>query len=349
MAIIDRVKWDGSPDVFAWKYPSESLTNGTVLIVNESQEAYVVSGGVYDGPFGPGRHTLVNENIPLISKLYKLPYGGQAPFTAEVWYINRAVNLDIKWGTPDPIQLQDPRFGIMVPVRAFGQYGVEVVDGKRFLLKLVGTLKSFNRTELADYLRGFLVLNIKNEIARIIVQMNISVLEVSTKLLEVSQEMQSRMDAHVGEYGFAFKEFNVHSINVPEDDLAVRTLKSALAKRAEMGIIGYNYQQERGFDILQTAAGNEGAAGTVMGAGIGLGAGIGIGNSIGDAMNQVTGNLNNAGLIPTPVQQNAPTPASPAAADYPTKIQILRELAELHKQGVLTDEEFVAEKKKILQ
>lgn len=348
MAIIDRVKWDGSPDVFAWKYPSEELSNGTVLIVNESQEAFVVSGGVYDGPFGPGRHTLENENIPFISKLYKLPYGGRAPFTAEVWFINRAVNLDLKWGTPDPIQLQDPRFGIMVPVRAFGQYGVEVVDGKRFLLKLVGTLKSFNRSDLVDYLRGFLILNIKNEIARIIVQMNISVLDVSTRLLEISQEMQRRMDVHVGEYGFAFKEFNVHSINVPEEDPAVRTLKSALAKRAEMGIIGYNYQQERGFDVLQTAAGNEGASGTVMGAGIGLGAGVGIGGSIGSAMGQLTGNLNQSSPGAQPATPG-PVPApSASATDYSAKIQVLRELAELHKQGILTDEEFAAEKKKIL-
>lgn len=340
MAIIDRVKWDGSPTVFAWKYPSESLSNGTQLIVNESQEAFVVSGGIYDGPFGPGRHTLENENIPLISKFYSLPYGGKSPFTAEVWYINKAINLDIKWGTPDPIQLQDPRFGIMVPVRAFGQYGLHIVDSKRFLLKLVGTLTAFDQDDVADYVRGYLIPNIKNEIARVIIELNVSVLDVTLKLLEISREILSRLSSHVEEYGLAFTEFNVHSINVPEDDPAVITLKNALAKRAEMGIVGYNYQQERGFDVLQTAAGNEGAAGTVMGAGIGLGAGLGIGGQIGGAMGMVADNLTGAvAQTSSPGQEKI---------SYQERLHLLKQLAELREQGILSNEEFEAEKKKII-
>lgn len=348
MAIIDRVKWDGSPDVFAWKYPEEGLSNGTVLVVNESQEAFVVNGGVVDGPFGPGRHVLENENIPLISKLYKLPYGGKAPFTAEVWYINRTVNLDFKWGTPDPIQLQDPRFGLMVPVRAFGQYGIEIIDGKRFLLKLVGTLKSFTQPALADYLRGFLIPNIKTEIANLVVKRNISVLDIATELLTLSAEMRGRMGGHVEEYGLGFKEFNIHSINVPEDDPVVISLKKALAKRAEMGILGYTYQQERSYDVMQTAAGNEGAGG-VMSTGIGLGVGAGIGTAIGGAMGQVAGNFG-SDLSPRPSPSSAPVPPSPTdvSGGYVNKIDLIKQLAELRQQGLLTDEEFVVEKKKIL-
>lgn len=58
---------------------------------------------------------------------------------------------------------------------------------------------------------------------------------------------------------------------------AVKQLKAALAKRAEMDILGYNYQKERTFDTLNTAAGNQGTAGGVMGAGIGVGLGFSIG------------------------------------------------------------------------
>ncbi|MCC6912033.1 MAG: SPFH domain-containing protein, partial [Flavobacteriales bacterium] len=136
MAVIDLVKWNGSPNLLAWKFPSEELSTWTQLIVNESQEAYLVRGGVYDGPFAGGRHTLTTENIPLIRSLLGLPFGGQSPFSAEVWYVNKVTNLNIKWGTPDPIQLQDPKYQIMIPVRAFGQYGIKVQDSKKFLLKL---------------------------------------------------------------------------------------------------------------------------------------------------------------------------------------------------------------------
>jgi membrane protease subunit (stomatin/prohibitin family) len=166
MAVIDRVKWDGTPNILAWKFPSEELSTWTQLIVNESQEAYLVRGGVYEGPFGAGRHTLSTENIPLISKLINLPFGGKTPFTAEVWYVNRVTNLDIKWGTPDPIQLEDPKYRVMLPIRAFGQYGIRIIESKKFLLKIVGTLKEFDSDTLSEYFRGVLITKIKTEFRR---------------------------------------------------------------------------------------------------------------------------------------------------------------------------------------
>ena len=164
MAIIDLVKWNGNPSILAWRFPSDQLSTWTQLIVNETQEAYVVKEGVYQGPFGPGRHTLDTENIPLLTSLMGLPFGGKSPFTAEVWFVNRATNLDIKWGTPDPIQLQDPKYQLMVPVRAFGQYGVKITDAKKFLLKLVGTLPGFDAATLAEYFKGVFTTKIKSNI-----------------------------------------------------------------------------------------------------------------------------------------------------------------------------------------
>ena len=146
MAIIDRIKWDGSPDILAWKFPSQDLSTWSQLIVNETQDAFLVSGGIYEGPFGPGQHQLTTENLPILRDLMGLVFGGQSPFSAEVWFVNKIISLDVKWGTPDPIQLKDPLYDLMIPVRAFGQYGVKVVDSKKFLLKLVGTLADFNST-----------------------------------------------------------------------------------------------------------------------------------------------------------------------------------------------------------
>ena len=346
MAFIDIVKWDGHPDTFAWKFPSDALSTGSQLIVNESQEAYLVSGGVYDGPFGAGRHTLDTENLPGLRVLYNLPYGGKSPFKAEVWFVNLTSNLSVKWGTADPIQLQDPKFGIMVPVRSYGQYGIEIADSKKFLLKLVGSLKRFDKDDVTAYFRGNLITQIKNEIARTIIRLNISVLEVSAMLLEISNDMKVRLSDNFADYGIILKEFNIHSINIPEGDTAVSTLKNALAKRAEMGIVGFNYQQERGFDVLQTAAGNEGVAGDVMGAGIGLGAGLGIGSGIGSAMGAAASNLSAVSAAqPEPSVAPAPVASAPTMAE---KIDFLKQLAELKNSGILTAEEFDSEKKKIM-
>lgn len=288
MAIIDLVKWNGNPSILAWKFPSEELSTWTQLIVNETQEAYLVKEGVYQGPFGAGRHTLSTNNIPLLTTLIGLPFGGQSPFSAEVWYVNKATNLDVKWGTPDPIQLQDPKYQIMVPVRAFGQYGIKVVDPKKFLLKLVGTLSSFDVETLSDYFKGVFTTKIKSSIASAIIKNGQSVLEISTELETLSALLKTSLAPEMDDYGVDLTQFNIHSINVPEDDPAVVTLKSALARRAEMGLLGTNYQQQRTFDVLETAAGNEGAAGTVLGAGMGMGMGMGMGGAMGGAFNQLT-------------------------------------------------------------
>ena len=139
-------------------------------------------------------------------------------------------------------------------------------------------------------------------------------------------------------YGVHLEQFNVQSINVPEDDPAVKTLKTALAKRAEMGIVGFNYQQEQSFNVLKTAAGNEGNAGGVMSAGLGLGMGVGLGGPMG----QMMASVNTQG---SPVANTAATPDAGSSVD---RLTALKALAELKAQGILTDEEFDAEKKHIL-
>src|SRR6218665_3755098 len=292
MSVIDLVKWSGNPNILAWKFPGgEQLSTWTQLIVNETQEVFLVKEGVYQGPFGAGRHTLSTENIPLLTQLIGIPFGGRSPFAAEVWYVNRATNLDIRWGTPDAIQLQDPKYQVMVPVRAFGQYGVRIVDAKKFLLKLVGTLPAFDADTLSTYFRGVFTTKIKSGIATAIIKNGVSVLEISTELETLSGAMKEQLAPELEEYGLQLVQFNIHSINVPEDDSAVKSLKATLAKRTEMGLLGFTYQQERSFDVMQTAAGNEGTAGGVMGAGMGMGMGLGIGAPMGAAFGNIAPQL----------------------------------------------------------
>ncbi len=292
MALVDVVKWDAGDEAYAWKFPSQELSTWTQLIVSESQEAVLLSGGVMDGPFGPGRHTLSTANIPVLVNLMKLPFGGKSPFTAEVWFVNRSIPLDIKWGTSDPIQVQDPKYDIMLPVRAFGQFAVQITDTKVFLKKMVGTMPSFDRQKLVSYFRGLMLTRVKDCIARHIVKEKISILEIAASMNSISSTLQNEMDSDMVQFGLHLVNFYVNSINTPEDDPAVEKLKTALAKKAEMNIIGYTYQQERSFDTVQTAAGNEGAASSsLMNAGMGLGMGAGMGGAFGGMMGAMTQNM----------------------------------------------------------
>lgn len=293
MAVVEVIQYNADPDIFAWKFPNSELGTWTQLIVNESQEAILVKGGQVCDVFQAGRHTLSTNNIPILSKLINLPFGGRSPFKAEVWFINRVFSLDIKWGTPTPIQLQDPKYKVFVPVRAFGQFGIQIDDSKKFLIKLVGTLPQFDKATILKHFRGVYLTKAKDAISSYLIHKSISVLEINAYLDEISTFLQEKMAPVFEEYGIRLVSFYVNDINVPEDDPAVNQLKKALAKRAEMDIVGYSYQQERSFDTLETAASNSGAmSGGLMGAGIGLGMGVGMGNAIGNQFGGMAQGIN---------------------------------------------------------
>lgn len=282
MAIVEVISYTGNPDIFAWKFPNSELGTWTQLIVNESQEAILFKGGKVCDVFQAGRHTLSTENIPILNKIINLPFGGRSPFTAEVWYVNKVFSLDTKWGTATPIQLQDPRYQVFVPVRAFGQFGIRIEDSQKFLIKLVGNLPQFNKADISNYFKGVYLTKAKDAISSYLVHKKISILEINAYLDEISSFLQERIAPVFQEYGIRLASFYVNDISTPDDDKAVRQLKQALAKRAEMDIVGYSYQQERSFDTLEGAAKNPNSMQTgFMGAGIGLGMGVGMGSAMG--------------------------------------------------------------------
>ncbi|MNB89421.1 Double zinc ribbon [compost metagenome] len=296
MAIIEVVKYDGPPGVFAWKHPDQELGTWTQLIVNESQEAVLFKGGQALDSFTAGRHTLSTANIPVLSHIVNLPFGGKSPFTAEVWFVNKLNSMNVKWGTSSPLQLQDPKYNIMVSLRSYGQFGVRIEDARKFLLKLVGSLPQFDQETLVSYFRGLLMSNINELISSYLIRKKISVLEINAYVVEISRHIQGRLAPVFLENGIELNNFYIDSINIPEDDPAVLTLKEALAKRAEMDIIGYTYQQERSFDTLEESAGNPGNLGAgMMNAGLGLGMGFGLAGPAADIVSQMSRGIGQSG------------------------------------------------------
>lgn len=309
MALIDVVKWDEPGDLLVWKFPNAELSTATQLIVNESQEALLFKDGQRCDTFRAGRYTLSTKNIPILNKLINLPFGGDSPFAAEIWFVNRAIALDIKWGTRVPIQLEDPQYGVVVPVRAFGQFGIQIDDAGKFVTKLVGATSSFTRASLDSHFQGLLMSRLKTAIAKAMVKESIGILEISTELITLAEKVQEALLPQFSEYGVSFKAFTIMSINVPEDDESYVMLKQAKSAAARRKIEGISYQQERSFDVMETAAGNEGGmVGNLMGAGMGLGLGMGIGNQAG----QLAGQMGTSGGPPP-----APASGSGGAAANP--------------------------------
>ena len=272
MGIIDVVAWSAPEyhdQIYAWKFPENELSTWTQLLVGESQEAVLYRSGAVDGPFGPGRHVLKTENIPILSKLMNLPFG-RSPFTAEVWFVNKAIPLDVKWGTREPILVKDPEHQIVIPVVARGQYGVQIEDSRKFLIKLVGAMPDFSREKLRDYFRGVIITVAKTAIAKEIVKKKVSILEIAAELTALSTAVEAALQDTLEDFGLKLVNFYVSAIDVQEGDKSIETLRAALAKRAEMGIMGYTYQQERSFNAMEGAAGFTAAENGLQSAGGGL-------------------------------------------------------------------------------
>lgn len=270
---------------FCAKFPSEELRIGSQLVVYPSQTAIFVKGGSICDVFTSGTYTISTNNLPILGKIVNLPFGNETPFKAEVWFVNHIAKLDMPWGTPLPLQIEDPKYKIIVPVRAHGQYGIKVTEAQLFLETLIGNMSTFNTEQINAYFKGKIISSLNSIIAREIIEDGVSILDINTKLMDLSASCESSLNKIVCKYGISIVEFSIMTVSVPEDDPSVIKLKQTKDLVARLNIAGRDvYQMERSFDVLEKAASNEGAGGQFAAMGAGLGAGVGIGNAVGNAM-----------------------------------------------------------------
>ena len=284
MALIDMVRWDpGQQGIFAYKYPETNLSTLTQLVVMESQEAVLFSKGQLIGKFGPGKHTLNTENIPGLRSLFGIPFGGNNPFTAEVWFVNKLVPLTIDWST-DSMMYHDPDYQTMVPIVASGRYGLRVDDAERFLIKLVGTSATFTSTDLTNHFWGALVAKTKSLLLGYMQSQRIGVKTISAYLESLSEGLKTSMLAFWEDYGFSLTGFYITSIEIDPSTDAGRRILEAMARQSAQAIGGYTWQQSQTFEVADKAItnmgnGNSGILGAMMMSNM-MGSGGGMGGAL---------------------------------------------------------------------
>jgi membrane protease subunit (stomatin/prohibitin family) len=292
MALIERVKHDQvSDDEFVWKYPSEDLKMGAQVIVNESQEAIFVKGGEVLDVLPPGTHTLNTGNIPLLNKIINMPFGGDTPFSAEIWYVNKVVKRDLKWGTPSPIPLMDMALGFPVSVRAFGKWGIRVRGSKPFLTQIVGSQLGADSAKIRDFFIGEIIQKMISEISNSISRDQLSILQISSALNQLSEITNAAIAEEFVRFGLEVVNFNIESINIPDEEMSqiqavfAKTMEARELSKVE---VGGAFNAIKSFEVLNAAAENPGdgtGVGGMLGAGIGLGAGLPIGQQLGQSIN----------------------------------------------------------------
>ena len=353
MAIIDVVKYDGPNNVLVWKWScltnsnrEEELRYGTQLVVNQSQEACFIKGGKLLDVFGPGTHTLSSKNLPILSSIIGLAFGGDSPFKAEVYFINKSVSMDAKFGLI-PFNMIEPNFKVPIPVTSRGSFALNVSDSKAFLNKIVGTVPDFETKTIAQYFRGVIVENVKNAITKIAKEQKLSPLELESIVYEVGNAVRGLMANTISDYGLELKLFNIEAIPVIDDDQRVKDVvaqyqklmtedtseRMRLKRRADNLEV---YKVERSFDTSEKVAEN-------MGGGLGGDGGNLIGTMIG--MGMVNPLADRMGSL---MQNSTSVPNTAVGSNNDVVFEDLKKLGELKKLGVVTEEEFNEKKKELL-
>jgi excisionase family DNA binding protein len=288
--LIEIIEWtDDSRDTLSYRWPDEDkeIKRGAQLIVRESQAVQFVYLGQYGDFFGPGKHSLTTDNIPVLTRLKGWKYGFESPFKADVYYIITRLFTGNKWGTSNPVMVRDQDFGI-VRLRAFGTYDFRIVDAPRFLKEVAGTDHHFRLDEFADTMRSRLVSVFSDALA----SSKVPALDIATRYSELGEALLPLINPVIKDkYGIEMTSFILENVSVPPE------VEAAIDKRSGMAAVGnlndfVKYQMAQGFE-----KGGPGAAG--------LGAEMAVGIAMAQQM------LNQPGGI---AAQATPPVAGPTAA-----------------------------------
>lgn len=363
--IADVIKYEGDNSTFVWKHPREDFNTTSQLVVHESQEAIFFANGQALDLFEAGRYTLKTQNIPLIRNVINIPTGGKTPFHCEVYFINKTHQMAIKWGTDSQVQYMEPTYKFPLQIGLSGEMALSVADSRKLLTYIVGTQRLLSQKDLVQKFRALLMSKIKTYIGKTMQESPFSIFETDSHMTEISESLHKMLTPDFKEYGINLEKFYVTNIAKPDGELAYEKFKNIHIRQysdvaeaqlqqqvtvieeetekkrkiieaegiaEKRKIEGYTYAQERGFDVAEKVADNEGV-GNFSSLGIGLGMMGGVAGTVGGMTGEAI--------------KNAETQTNQDSMDVFKKK--LEKLMLMKEMGALSDDEFNEQKKKLLE
>ncbi len=317
---IDVLEWLEQDDgVLAWRYPMQDneIQTGASLTVRESQLALFVDEGQVADTFAPGRYTLDTSILPILTNLKHWDKGFEAPFKSDVYFFSTRDQLDLRWGTPQPITFRDKEYG-PIRMRAFGTYSFRIEDPRTFHVKVSGTRSPYRVGDLEGQIRA----NIITTMTSFLASSGVPFLDMAANLGAFSANLQQAIQPVFAGYGLKLESFLVQNVSLPKE------LEEALDKASKMRMVGNlnKYAKYQAAEALPEAAKADGG---LAGAGAGLGAGMAMGNVMGQALGGIGGGGG----------------GGDSSEDAFAKLEKLHSLVE---KGIITQEDFDRKKAELL-
>ena len=266
---IDIIEWTEEPDgALAWRFPmaGTEIQHGASLTVRESQLALFVDEGRIADVFGPGRHRLTTQTLPVLTYPKHWDKLFQSPFKSDVYFFSTRQQLDRRWGTTHTVTIRDPAFGA-VRVRACGNYAYRIEDAKRFHTELSGTRERIPIDELDGQLRGLMLQHISDAVAA----SGVPFLDLAANQVEFARQLREATAPEFDKLGFELESVTLQNLSLPDE------LQKVLDRKIGMGMVGGDMGRFLQYQAAQALP--KFAEGAARGGG-----GSGGGGVVGDAM-----------------------------------------------------------------
>jgi membrane protease subunit (stomatin/prohibitin family) len=271
---IDIIEWlDYSDDTICHRFEryQNEIKNGAKLIVREGQTAVFINQGQLADVFEPGTYTLETENLPILSTLKGWKHGFNSPFKAEVYFVNTHLFTDEKWGTKNPITLNDERFGL-VEIRSFGTYAFRISDAGKFIVDIVGTDNNFTNFEINEHLKSLIATRFTDTVG----EANLPIELYAANTSELSETCKEVMQPEFETVGISLEKFYIENVSMPED------LKKEIFEYSRIDKLDLDKLTKfKTAKAIEAAASNEGGT---AGAGMGMGMGFVLAQQMGGLM-----------------------------------------------------------------
>jgi membrane protease subunit (stomatin/prohibitin family) len=335
------IEWS-NPDPTAlfvkWTDDGDEIKNASKLIVGPGQGCiFVYEGRVQEHYDKEGLVKLDTQNIPFWTTVKSVLQRFESEHKVGLYFYRRAEIANVRWGTPSPIKYRDPQYKFPVGLGAFGNFSVRVLDPVAFFKNMVAGADTYDVRQL----QTLIISRITALITDVLGKAKFSYIDIDGHRGEISEQVSQAVLPVFTGLGFQLTDFRIEGTNFDEETQErIGRISDATADAQAATELGLNYAQVQQLAAMRDAAKTQNStAGTAMG----LTAGIGFAQMLGGMFPGGQQPGSPFGQPQAPQPQAAPPPA---ADDLPAKLGKLKQLFEA---GLISDAEYAAKKKEILE